>query len=63
MQGLETKKYKNVFDCGFKIVKENGIPGLYKGVVPRLIKIAMHVGLTFTLYDYSTIFIKKFWPS
>lgn len=44
-------------------MKENGISGLYKGVVPRLTKVCMHVALTFTLYDYSTILIKKIWPS
>ena len=52
MQGLDAKKYKNSFDCGYQIWKKEGIRGLYKGSVPRLTRLVMDVGLTFTFYEY-----------
>jgi len=52
MQGLDAHKYKNSFDCGYQIWKKEGIRGLYKGSVPRLTRLVMDVGLTFTFYEY-----------
>jgi solute carrier family 25 citrate transporter 1 len=52
MQGLDAHKYRNSFDCGYQIWKKEGIRGLYKGSVPRLTRLVMDVGLTFTFYEY-----------
>ena len=52
MQGLSSHKYKNIFDCGRQIWNQEGIRGLYKGTVPRLSRLVIDVGLTFTFYEY-----------
>jgi len=57
MQGLDAHKYKNSFDCGYQIWKKEGLRGLYKGSVPRLTRLVMDVGLTFTFYEYVSGFI------
>lgn len=57
MQGLDAQKYRNSFDCGYQIWKKEGIRGLYKGSVPRLTRLVMDVGLTFTFYEYVGDFI------
>ena len=57
MQGLDAHKYKNSFDCGYQIWKKEGLRGLYKGSVPRLTRLVMDVGLTFTFYEYVTEYI------
>lgn len=62
MQGLDAKNYKNSFDCAIKIVKNDGLTGLYKGTVPRLSRVVLDVAITFTLYDYITSLITKVWP-
>jgi solute carrier family 25 citrate transporter 1 len=59
MQGLDAKKYKNSFDCGYQIFKKEGLRGLYKGSVPRLTRLVMDVGLTFTFYEYVGEFITQ----
>ena len=63
MQGLKAHEYKNSIDCAFKIVKSEGIKGLYKGTVPRLGRVVLDVAITFTLYDYITKAILYFWPN
>jgi hypothetical protein len=42
MQSLTAKQeYKNLFHCGWRIVKEEGIPTLWKGSVPRLARLSV----------------------
>lgn len=60
MQGLDAQKYKNSFDCGYQIWKKEGLRGLYKGSVPRLTRLVMDVGLTFTFYEYVGELVLKF---
>jgi solute carrier family 25 citrate transporter 1 len=60
MQGLAAHKYKNSFDCGYQIWKAEGLRGLYKGTVPRLTRLVMDVGLTFTFYEYVNQAINHF---
>lgn len=36
MQGKEAAQYKNTWDCFVRVVKDEGIRGLYKGCVPRM---------------------------
>jgi len=52
MQGLEASKYNGPLDCFKKIYQNEGIKGLYKGVVPRLSRVVLDVALTFTLFEY-----------
>uniref|UniRef100_A0A0K8VMV5 Citrate transport protein n=3 Tax=Bactrocera latifrons TaxID=174628 RepID=A0A0K8VMV5_BACLA len=51
MQGLEAFKYKNIFDCILKISRNEGVLALYKGMVPRLIRLSLQASVIFTLYD------------
>jgi len=43
-------------------LKTEGIKGLYKGTVPRLSRVVIDVAITFTLYEYITMFMNKVWP-
>ncbi|EYC11382.1 hypothetical protein Y032_0050g1888 [Ancylostoma ceylanicum] len=45
-----TKKYTGMVDCLVKILKEEGIPGLYRGYVPGLIG-TTHGALQFMIYN------------
>lgn len=63
MQGLEAYKYKNTFDCGMKILRNEGPRAFYKGTIPRLSRVCLDVGITFMIYDSFMEFFNKFWPS
>ncbi|XP_019871775.1 putative tricarboxylate transport protein, mitochondrial [Aethina tumida] len=51
MQSLEAHKYKNIFDCIQQIWNNEGPRAFYKGTVPRLIRVGLDAGVTFTVYD------------
>lgn len=51
MQGLESKKYKNSWDCAVQIFKQDGFLGFYKGCTPRLGRVVADVAIVMTLYD------------
>jgi len=51
MQGLHAKRYRGVLDCASTIVREDGWAGLYKGLGPRLARVAVEVSLTFSLFE------------
>ena len=63
MQGLNSKKYKNSFDGAVQIYKNEGLKGFYKGTVPRLARVVLDVGITFTLYHYMIGAILYVWPN
>lgn len=51
MQSLEaSKSYKNSFDCGLKIFKNEGILVFWSGAVPRLGRLILSGGIVFTMY-------------
>merc|ERR1711990_385691 len=50
LQGLDAHKYSGVSDCARKIIAQDGYMGFYKGVVPRLMRVCLDVGLTFSIY-------------
>lgn len=43
-------------------MKKEGPKGFYKGTVPRLSRVVLDVAITFTLYDYISDTINKYWP-
>lgn len=51
MQGLDAAKYGGVVGCATHILKTEGPLGFYKGVGPRLARVVLDVGLTFTIYN------------
>jgi hypothetical protein len=61
MQGLESHKYNGSLDCAKKIMATEGIRGFYKGVVPRLARVTMDVGLTFAIFNSLKRTLIEFW--
>lgn len=51
LQGLEAHKYGGVMGCAKHIITHEGPLGFYKGVGPRLARVILDVGLTFTIYN------------
>jgi len=51
MQGEDAKKlYKGTVDCFLKILKNEGPAFFFAGTVPRLVRVSLDVGITFTIY-------------
>lgn len=51
MQGLHAARYRGAVHCAVVTVQEDGLRGLYKGLLPRLARVAVEVSLTFTLFE------------
>lgn len=49
---LANRKYKNVLQTAYVIVKEEGISALYKGVVPTVLRQGINQAANFTCYQY-----------
>jgi len=65
MQGLESAKYKNTWNCFTTIMKERGPLFFYKGVLPRMLRVGGDAAIVFTFYAkfsqlYDYVFPKKF---
>ena len=50
-QKLDAKPYNGMIDCGTRIMKNEGIRGLYKGLAPNLMRIAPSAAITFFTYE------------
>lgn len=48
---IHSEKYKGIKDCYFKMVKNEGYRGLFKGVVPRVSRSAPQFGITLYFYE------------
>ncbi|KAG0226057.1 hypothetical protein BGW41_004406 [Actinomortierella wolfii] len=52
MQGLHAKEmYSGVFDCAWKVLKNEGLLAFWKGATPRLARLTMSGGIVFTVYE------------
>lgn len=51
MQALGSGGYSSSWDCIKSIIREQGVPGLYKGLAPRFVRVCLEIGLHFTLYE------------
>lgn len=51
LQGLNAHKYNGTIDCAKQIVRKEGFFGLYKGVKPRMARVAIEVSVTFASYN------------
>ncbi|CAH4037140.1 unnamed protein product [Pieris brassicae] len=61
-QGTSSKgdlMYKGVFDCLKKILKTEGVYGLYKGFGPLYLRIAPHTTLSLVIWDMLNITFEK----
>jgi len=57
MQGIEAAQYNNIFDCGKKIVINEGILQLWSGVIPRLARVLPGQTLIFGFSEMITNFL------
>eukprot|EP00834_Sanchytrium_tribonematis_P002201 NODE_63_length_26141_cov_1.022656.p12 type:complete len:276 gc:universal NODE_63_length_26141_cov_1.022656:2941-2114(-) len=51
MQGFDAHRYKNLFHCGYVVVKESGVGALWSGMLPRLCRVSMSGGIVFFFYE------------
>ena len=51
MMGLRNKEYRNSFHCAEKIFQRHGIFGFYAGILPRVCRVSLEVGLHFSLFE------------
>lgn len=53
--------YTGVVDCFIKVLKAEGIYGLYKGFWPTYIRFSIHSTLTLLFYDEAKLFRDKYY--
>ncbi|XP_045441459.1 tricarboxylate transport protein, mitochondrial isoform X1 [Pipistrellus kuhlii] len=63
MQGLEAHKYRNTWDCGMQILRNEGLKAFYKGTIPRLGRVCADVAIVFIIYDEVVKLLNKVWPT
>ena len=44
--------YKNSFDCFLKVIRNEGVGGLYSGLIPQLVGVAPEKAIKLTMNDY-----------
>ena len=50
MQSIEARQeYKNMFNCTYRIFKEERILAFWSGAVPRLVRLSLSGGIVFTV--------------
>lgn len=55
-------KYKSVGDAMTKIVKQEGLKGLYKGIVPNLLKVAPSMASSWLSFEMTRDFLVTLGP-
>ncbi|KAG8521954.1 Tricarboxylate transport protein, mitochondrial [Galemys pyrenaicus] len=63
MQGLEAHRYRNTWDCGLQILRNEGLKAFYKGTVPRLGRVCLDVAIVFIIYDEVVKLLNKVWKT
>ncbi|KAK1293244.1 hypothetical protein QJS10_CPB17g01371 [Acorus calamus] len=56
---VEKSAYKNMYDALRQIVRMEGYAGLYKGIVPSVIKAAPAGAVTFVAYEYTSDWLES----
>jgi solute carrier family 25 aspartate/glutamate transporter 12/13 len=60
MQAQRTQIYKNPIDCFLKVIKNEGIKGLYSGLTPQLVGVAPEKAIKLTVNDLvRSLFMNK----
>ncbi|KAE8714201.1 putative Soybean protein regulated by cold-2 [Hibiscus syriacus] len=57
---VEHRAYRNMFDALNRILKSEGLHGLYKGIVPSTIKAAPAGAVTFVAYEFTSDWLESF---
>ncbi|GJJ72705.1 solute carrier family 25 (mitochondrial citrate transporter), member 1 [Entomortierella parvispora] len=61
MQGLNAKQlYNGVFDCFWKVFKNEGLLSFWKGATPRLARLSMSGGIVFSIYENTMVVLRRF---
>jgi solute carrier family 25 phosphate transporter 23/24/25/41 len=61
MEGLGYK-YKSVGDAMTKIIAQEGVKGLYKGIVPNLLKVAPSMASSWLSFEMTRDFLVSLAP-
>ncbi|KAD5317158.1 hypothetical protein E3N88_17104 [Mikania micrantha] len=56
---IETRAYRNMFDALKRISQKEGWAGLYKGIVPSIVKAAPAGAVTFVAYEYTSDWVRQ----
>lgn len=56
---LEPRAYRNMYDGLRRILLEEGWAGLYKGIVPSIVKAAPAGAVTFVAYEYTSDWLES----
>ncbi|CDP19540.1 unnamed protein product [Coffea canephora] len=56
---VEDRAYKNIFDALFRILQTEGWAGLYKGIVPSIVKAAPAGAVTFVAYEFTSDWLES----
>jgi solute carrier family 25 phosphate transporter 23/24/25/41 len=57
--GGKTQVYSNMFDCFGKTVQSDGLPGLYRGILPNFLKSVPAISITYVIYEKTKVFLQK----
>ena len=57
------QSYKNVFEVIAKTMRNEGLYGFYKGLLPCLVRVTPAASLTFIVYENLLIFLNRVNPS
>lgn len=56
---VERSAYKNMFDAIYRILQSEGSAGLYKGIVPSVVKAAPAGAVTFVVYEFTSDWLES----
>lgn len=56
---VEAKAYRNMYDALSRIMRTEGWAGLYKGIVPSIVKAAPAGAVTFVAYEYTSDWVES----
>ncbi|XP_076892688.1 mitochondrial thiamine diphosphate carrier 2-like [Bidens hawaiensis] len=56
---VETRAYRNMYDALKRIAQTEGWAGLYKGIVPSIVKAAPAGAVTFVAYEYTSDWVES----
>mmetsp|Transcript_14894 Transcript_14894/g.21015 ORF Transcript_14894/g.21015 Transcript_14894/m.21015 type:complete len:297 (-) Transcript_14894:170-1060(-) len=59
MQGEDAKLYRSTMHCFNTILKEEGAAFFFTGTLPRLVRVSLDVGITFTIFPLLGILFDK----
>jgi solute carrier family 25 phosphate transporter 23/24/25/41 len=55
-------QYKSIFDAIRVIIRQEGIKGMYKGIVPNLLKVAPSMASSWLSFEMTRDFLVSFKP-